>query len=108
MLGISWYEFLVVLLISFICLKPSDFRKIIVAIRDITNFFNSLIRDITTTVEKSIALDDLKIDDFFVIDKEIKNKDKHPQNIKDAEIVEINQSDLNNNKKSSFDKADSN
>ncbi len=76
MLGISWYEFLVVLLISFICLKPSDFRKIIIAIRDIVNFINSLIRELTTKVEKSIALDELKIEDFFVVDKNTNKKEE--------------------------------
>ena len=96
MLGISWYEFLVVLLVSFIFLRPSDFRKIIVVIRDFVNFFNSLIRDITTTVEKSIALDDLKIEDFYVVNKDTKTKD--------ADKVEPLKVDPYYCKDSSFDK----
>jgi Sec-independent protein translocase protein TatA len=100
MLGISWYEFLVVLLISFVFLRPSDFRKIIVAIRDFVNFVNSLIRDITTTVEKSIAFDDLKIEDFYTANKDPK--------IKDTENIEPFKSVSDYHKKFSVDKNNEN
>lgn len=97
MLGISWYEFLVVLLISFVFLKPADFRKIIVAIRDFVNFFNSLIRDVTTTVEKSIALDEFKVDDFFVIDKNPSKKEQKEKDNIDIKLQEKSNLNINTN-----------
>ncbi|MCL2567221.1 MAG: hypothetical protein FWE18_03910 [Alphaproteobacteria bacterium] len=69
MFGISWFEFLVIIIVSFICLKPSDFARIVRAVRDMIRFFNSLITETKDKLDQSLTLEEFKIEEFYVIDK---------------------------------------
>ncbi|MDR2008208.1 MAG: hypothetical protein LBQ34_04475 [Alphaproteobacteria bacterium] len=69
MFGISWFEFLVILIVSFICLKPKDFAKIIRTIRDIIKFINSLMNETKDKLDQSLTLEEFKIEEFYIIDK---------------------------------------
>ncbi|MDR0484177.1 MAG: twin-arginine translocase TatA/TatE family subunit [Alphaproteobacteria bacterium] len=75
MFGISWYEFLVILAVSFIALKPTDFVKVVRKIRYIINYINSLISETKDKLDKTLTLDEFNIKEFYVIDKKDSRKE---------------------------------